>query len=129
SRYYRHDASANPQPYRLVTNDHWMAGTTITSKRYMKLYVYLPIALRPQARDALLISFGVGSTAKALADTASLRRIDVVDISRDILDLSTVVYPGADNPLRDERVHVTIEDGRFFLSTTTRRYDLITSQP
>jgi hypothetical protein len=106
-----------------------MAGTQIDSKRYMKLYVYLPVALRPETRDALLISFGVGSTSKALADTAGLSRIDIIDISRDILDLSNVVYPGADNPLRDERVHVHIEDGRFFLNSTSRRYDLITSEP
>jgi spermidine synthase len=128
-RYYRHDVYGDPHYYRLVTNDHSMAGTTLASKRYMKLYVYLPVALRTEMKTALLISFGVGSTAKALVDTASLREIDVVDISRDILDLSTVVYSGADNPLRDQRVHVTIEDGRFFLSSTTRRYDLITSEP
>ena len=30
----------------------------------MKLYVYLPIALQAEARDALLISYGVGSTAR-----------------------------------------------------------------
>jgi hypothetical protein len=58
-----------------------------------------------------------------------LSRIDIVDISRDVLGLSSVVYPGADNPLRDERVHVHIEDGRFFLNSTPRRYDLITSEP
>ena len=88
-----------------------MSATTVLAGRYMKLYVYLPLALRPDARDALLISFGVGSTAKALTDSADLRRIDVVDISRDILELSSVVYAGADNPLRDDRVRVHVEDG------------------
>jgi spermidine synthase len=128
-RYYRRDVYGAPYYYRLVTNDHSMSGTTVLAQRYMKLYVYLPLALRPDARDALLISFGVGSTAKALTDSANLRHIDIVDISRDILELSSVVYPGTDNPLRDGRVRVHIEDGRFFLNTTTRKYDLITSEP
>jgi hypothetical protein len=95
----------------------------------MKLYVYLPLAFKPDTRDALLISFGVGSTAKALSDSRGLRNIDIVDISEDILETSTIVYPGDDNPLLDERVRVHVEDGRFFLNTTSNRYDLITSEP
>jgi hypothetical protein len=128
-RYYRRDLFGAPLKYRLVTNGYSMSGTGLIAKRYMKLYVYLPIALRSEARDALLISFGVGSTAKALTDSAGLRRIDVVDISREILEMSSVIYADADNPLRDERVEVHVEDGRFFLGTTTRKYDLITSEP
>ncbi len=128
-RYYRRDLFGVPRDYRLVTNGYSMSGTSTIAKRYMKLYVYLPIALHGEARDALLISFGVGSTAKALVDTANLRHIDVVDISREILELSSIIYSEAENPLRDPRVAVHVEDGRFFLATTARKYDLITSEP
>lgn len=128
-RYYRRDLLGVPYQYRLVTNDYSMSVTSLTAKRYMKLYVYLPLALRSDARDALLISFGIGSTAKALTDSAGLRHIDVVDISRDILEMSSIIYPDKENPLRDERVEVHIEDGRFFLGVTPRKYDLITSEP
>ena len=128
-RYYRRDVFGAPQYYRLVTNGYSMSGTTLAGRRYMKLYVYLPVALQADARDALLISFGVGSTAKALTDTASLRHIDVVDISREILEMSSVIYADADNPLHDPRVEVHVEDGRFFLATRSRKYDLITSEP
>ena len=106
-----------------------MSGTTVGAKRYMKLYVYLPLALRADTRNALLISYGVGSTAKALTDSAALQHIDVVDISREILELGSIVCPGEDNPLRDPRVDVHIEDGRFFLGTRSSKYDLITSEP
>jgi len=128
-RYYRRDVFGEPKYYRLVTNGHSMSATTTAAKRYMKLYVYMPLAFKPDTRDALLISFGVGSTAKALTDSRGLRNIDIVDISEDILEMSTVIYPGKDNPLRDERVRVHVEDGRFFLNTTSNRYDLITSEP
>ncbi len=128
-RYYRRDQYGEPLFYRLVTNGYSMSATTINAKRYMKLYAYLPLALKHDARDALLISFGVGSTAKALTDTRSLHHIDVVDISRDVLEMSSIVYPDNDNPLRDQRVRVHVEDGRFFLNTTARQYDLITSEP
>jgi hypothetical protein len=71
----------------------------------------------------------VGSTARALADTAELRTIDVVDISRDILGMSGIPHPGTADPLRDPRVKVHVEDGRYFLQATPRRYDLITAEP
>ena len=128
-RYFRRDVFGEPKYYRLVTNGHSMSATTTAAKRYMKLYVYLPLAIKADTRDALLISFGVGATAKALTDSRGLQNIDIVDISEDILEMSTIVYPGNDNPLRDERVRVHVEDGRFFLNTTSNRYDLITSEP
>ncbi len=116
--------------YRLLTDGFAMSGTSLHGRRYQKLYVYWPVALQPDPKQALVISYGVGSTAKALVDTKSLEHIDVVDISRAILDLSEILYPDpADHPLHDPRVRVHIEDGRFFLQTTERRYDLITGEP
>lgn len=129
NRYYRGDVFGELFFYRLVTNSFSMSTTHTSAKRYMKLYVYMPLAFNPDTRDALLISFGVGSTAKALTDSRGLKKIDIVDISEDILEMSTIVYPGEDNPLRDNRVRVHVEDGRFFLNTTANRYDLITSEP
>lgn len=129
NRYYRGEVFGEPLFYRLVTNSFSMSTTHTSAKRYMKLYVYMPLAFNPDTRDTLLISFGVGSTAKALTDSRSLNKIDVVDISEDILEMSAIVYPDEDNPLRDKRVRVHVEDGRFFLNTTSDRYDLITSEP
>ncbi len=128
-QYLRRDFMGQPLSYRLVTNSFSMAGTDPVALRYMKYYAYWPAALHPGLREALLISFGTGSTAKALTDTSSLRSIVVVDISREILEMATVVYPPGTNPLDDPRVEVRVEDGRFFLQTTDRRFDLITSEP
>jgi spermidine synthase len=114
----------------LLTDSFSMSATTAFARRYMKLFVWWPVALRPEPRSALLISYGVGSTAQALVATASLDRIDVVDLSREILSLSEVIHPDpAENPLRDPRVRVYVEDGRYFLSMAEQRYDLITGEP
>ncbi len=124
------ETGQEPPYQRLVTGSFSMASNQILDRRYMKLFVYWPLALAPESRDALLISYGVGSTAKALTDSASLSRIDVVDISREVTDMSEISFPDpADHPLRDPRVELHIEDGRYFLQTTDRRYDLITSEP
>ena len=114
---------------RLITNGLSMSMSDVASRRYMKAYVYLPMALHPAPRRALLISYGVGSTAKALVDS-ELESVDVVDISRDVLDMASFVFPDpATAPLSSPKVDVHVEDGRYFLQTTANRYDLITSEP
>ena len=128
--YMRKDRFDEPLYHRLLTNGFGMSGDMVSAKRYMKLYVYWPVAVHPDLKRALLISYGVGSTAKALTDTKNLESIDIVDISPEILEMSSIVYPDPDaHPLNDERVRVHIEDGRFFLQTTDLRFDLITGEP
>jgi spermidine synthase len=119
-----------PLSHQLVTNSFSMSGTAFGARRYMKLFFYWPMAVHPDLRQVLLIAYGVGNTAKAMTDAGSLESIDVVDISRDILDLDPIVYPNeSDRPLQDSRVRVHVEDGRYFLQTTDRRFDLITGEP
>jgi spermidine synthase len=128
--YSQYEWMGHPLYHRLITNSHSMSGTTPEAWQYMKQYVYLPAAIHPKLEKACLISYGCGVTGKALTDNKELKQIDIVDISKDILELNSVVYPEpADQPLRDPRVRVFIEDGRFFLLTTDQQYDLITSEP
>jgi predicted membrane-bound spermidine synthase len=128
--YLRSTRWDRPLWYRLVTNGHSMSSNDWRSARYMRLFSYLPLALRPEARSALVISFGLGSTVEALAESPALRSIDVVDVSRDILELGRVVYPAPRRyPIDDPRVRTHVEDGRFFLMATRRTFDVITGEP
>jgi predicted membrane-bound spermidine synthase len=128
--YLRKVLDGEPVFYQLLTNGFSMSATTSVGRRYQRLYVFWPVALRPDPKRALVISCGAGSTAKGLVETRSLEHIDVVDISRAILELSDLVYPDPDeHPLNDPRVHVYIEDGRYFLQATDGRYDIITADP
>jgi predicted membrane-bound spermidine synthase len=127
--YLRRDLLGRPLTWRLATNGVSMSDTGLLGKRYMRLFVHWAIALRPDARKALLISYGVGSTARALTDTPSLERIDVVDVSRDVLEMGRMIFPPGQYPLDDPRVRTHVEDGRFFLLTAAERYDLITGEP
>jgi spermidine synthase len=128
--YLARDLWGESASHRLLTNSHSMSGSHFASARYMRYFVYLPVALHPTPKKALLISYGVGITARALADTSSLERVDVVDISKDILEMGRLVFPRPGTfPLDDPRMRVHVEDGRFFLLTTDQRFDLITAEP
>jgi spermidine synthase len=128
--YVQRELLGQPLSFAMLTNAFSMSATNYGARRYMKLYVYWPMAVHPNLKHALLIGYGVGNTAKAMTDSKSLETIDIVDLSPDILDMNRIVYPDdAEHPLHDPRVRVHVEDGRFLLQTTDRRFDLITGEP
>jgi len=126
----RRDLFGEPYYYRLVTNAYSMSGTHPRSQRYMRLFAYLPLALRPQSENALLLCYGVGVTADAFTHDPRLKHLDIVDTSKEVFDLAGS-YTGFEysNPLRDSRVRTFVQDARFFLQAIPERYDVITGEP
>lgn len=126
----RHDLFGQPYYYRLMTDGFSMSATNPPNQRYMRLFAYLPLTLHPQPQNALLIAFGCGVTADALTHDVDLKQIDIVDISEEAFALADD-YRGAgySNALRDPRVKALVQDGRFFLQASPRRYDIITGEP
>jgi spermidine synthase len=115
---------------RLVTNGFSMSGTAVPGMRYMRAFAYWPLFLHDgPIKRALLVCYGVGMTAQAVEDIPSLESMDVVEISKDVVAMSDVLYAGQKAPLRDARVRLHIEDGRHYLQTAGERFDLITGEP
>ena len=129
--YMRRDVLGEPVVYQLVTNGYSMSlKGDVNCERYMRSYVYWPLAVHPRPRRALMISFGVGTTASALTESPDFESITFVDISKDVLEVSRLGFPSPQrSPLDDPRVRVHVEDGRFFLATTRQRFDVITAEP
>ena len=89
----RRDLAGEPYYYRLVTNNHSMSANGLRDQRYMALFALWPEIVHPAPRKALLICYGIGTTARALARDPRLESIDIVDISQDILRMSRVIFP------------------------------------
>jgi predicted membrane-bound spermidine synthase len=125
-----HRVLGTTRSHQLCTNAYSMSTTAFARRRYMKLFAYWPLAVLPRVHHALVIGYGVGNTVKALTDSSDPESIDVVDVSPDILAMASVVYPDPrERPLADPRVRTHLEDGRYFLQATDRRFDLITGEP
>src|SRR5437016_9712314 len=126
----RRDLFGEPYYYRLVSNAFSMSATNPYGQRYMRLFAYLPLAFRPESEDVLLICYGCGVTADAFLRSSHVKRIDVVDISKEVFALADF-YSSTNysNPLRDPRLHPVVQDGRFFLQATPRQYDVISGEP
>lgn len=129
-QYYEAEKFGQPVAHRLVTNSFSMSGTNFAAVRYMQMFVYLPYIFNQDIKNVLQISYGVGNTAEAVIALDSVEHYDIVDPSKSILKNSKIIHDFSGRyPLQDPRTHVHVEDGRFFLQTTDREYDLITGEP
>ncbi len=124
----RRDRFGEAEAWTLLTDSYSMTGIDRWAIRYMQMFAWLPFAMHPEPRSALLISYGAGTTAQALLSDPGLRSLTVVDVSPEILDASPVVH-GALDPLKDPRVRLVLEDGRHYLRTHRESFDVITAEP
>lgn len=90
---------------------------------------HLPMLLHPNATNALVIGLGGGVTAGAVAAYPSIRNLDVVEISPEVVQAAGFFEAHNRQVLRDPRLHLTIEDAKSFLLLTDRRYQVIISEP
>jgi len=88
----------------------------------------VPLLLRPGAREALVIGFGSGVTAGS-ALLHPLERLDVVEISPEVIEAEPF-FRGVNNaPLSDPRLKLHIEDAVAMLRMSPNRYDVVISEP
>ncbi len=114
----------------LVTNGHPMSSTELFSQRYMRAMAHIPLLAHEHPRRVLVLCYGVGNTVHAAALHPTVERIEVVDLSRHILEHSHYFEAFNGGVLRDPRVAVYINDGRHHLRMQTAgAYDLITLEP
>lgn len=79
-------------------------------------------ASRPAFEDVLIIGAGSGNDVSRALQWGA-KHIDAVEIDPAIYRLGKAYHP--DNPYSDERVQIHLDDGRNFLRSTDRKYDLI----
>jgi predicted membrane-bound spermidine synthase len=114
----------------LLTNGHSMSGTAPRLQRYMRAFVHIPLLQARSPQSVLVICFGVGNTLQAASLHPTVQRLEVVDLSEQILEHAGFFAGSNRNILADERVAVFINDGRLHLHMAPpSSYDLITLEP
>jgi hypothetical protein len=107
-----------------------MSSTELFSQRYMRAMAHIPLLSLDGPERVLVLCFGVGNTAHAATLHPSVRRVDVVDLSRHILQHSGYFTDFNHDVLHNQQVSVYINDGRDHLRIERPgTYDLITLEP
>jgi hypothetical protein len=113
----------------LYFDGHSMSSTNRICLQYMRSMAHVPLLAHPEPRRALLICFGVGNTAAAIAEHDSIEQIDIVDLNDRVFATATEFRHVNGDVLSDPRINLYQDDGRQFLRAGDEQYDLITSEP
>jgi spermidine synthase len=131
--YYRDGASATVSVRRITgTTTLAVDGKVDASNRNdminQKLAAHLPLLLHDQPRDVAIVGLGSGVTAGA-ALRHPVTRVDVLEISPEVVEASAFFAEENHQALNDPRLHLIVGDGRSHLLLSKRKYDVIVSEP
>jgi spermidine synthase len=93
-----------------------------------KLVAHLPLLLHDNPRDVAIVGLGSGVTVGA-ALSHPIARVDVVELSPQVVEASHFFDEENRHALRDPRTHLIVGDGRSHLLLSKRQYDVIISEP
>ncbi len=89
----------------------------------------IPAVLHDGVKSAFVLGLGTGMTAGWLATVPGVERVDVAELEPAILEVARAASLANQNVLDRPNVHVFLGDGREFLLTHDRKYDLLVSEP
>ncbi len=122
-----HRTKRNPQELFLKIGGKADASTGIDMGTQI-LLAQVPLLLRPESRDVLVIGLGSGVTVGSVV-RHPVERVDVAEVDPAVAEAARYFAVANSHALDDPRVHVHVADGRNFLLATPRDYDLIISEP
>ena len=94
--------------------------------RAHRLISQLPLMLHPDPRRLLLLGLGSGMTSGAALRWGSLESVDCAELSPDVAQASGYFDRWNHGVTGSPRFKLNFEDGRNFMLTSTRTYDVIT---
>lgn len=131
--YYRDGATSTVSVKRLAGSlslaiDGKVDASTAGDMLTQKLLAHLPMLLHGDAREICIIGLGSGVTL-ASALTHPVTAVDVLEISPEVVEASRLFTQRTRSPIDDPRARLIVADGRTHLALSTRKYDVIVSEP
>jgi spermidine synthase len=94
--------------------------------RAHRLIAQLPLLLHPEPRRLLLLGLGSGMTSGAALQFENLESIECAELAREVAQANGYFARWNHGVANSPRFKLTFEDGRNFMLTSTRSYDVIT---
>jgi spermidine synthase len=110
-------------------NNSSVIGSTYDAIKAVKMVGHIPFFAGLQCKDALIIGFGIGVTASAIASHPEVRSLDCVELVAGLKNAANFYSDLNSNIEKDARVKIFSGDGRHYLQSTSKKYDLISSDP
>jgi spermidine synthase len=95
----------------------------------MTMLASMPLAHRPDARDVAVIGYGTGMSTTVLLGSPRVQRVDTIEIEPDMPRGAQAFRFFTEPAYSDPRSRVIIDDAKSYFARSTRRYDVILSEP
>ena len=131
--YYREGLTATVSVHRphkdyLYLKTNGKTDGSLGDSLTMLLTGYIPMFLKPDAKDVAIIGLGTGMTVKAVG-TFPVQSIRVLEIEPAMTEAAAFFEKKIGGILKDPRVKIIPSDGRNYMLATPQFYDLIISEP
>lgn len=129
--YYKEGASATVRVFKinegkkLDIDGYTVAGTTYSAIEVQKSLAHFPLLLHMNPKRVLIIGFGAGGTSWSVSQH-DVEETDCVELIPEVIE-AAAHFPSVNHGiLKDPEFNLVIEDGRNYLLTTNKTYDVIT---
>ena len=112
-----------------LTNGRIEASTNPREQQNQLMLGYLPMLLDRDPKQVLVVGLGSGMTAGATSVVPGVERVTIAEIEPKVLGVARTFAAYNHHVLDNPKVRVVINDGRNYLMTTDRRFDVITADP
>lgn len=113
----------------ILVNGRTEASDFLPDLQVEYLLGHVPMLLHPDPKSALVIGLGAGVTLGAVTAHEATESITLVEIEPVVQGGTRKFSDLNDAALDDPRLEIVLQDGRNYLKTTPRRFDVITSDP
>jgi len=113
----------------LIIGGNVEADNGYRQRRHFVLKGHLPLLFQEEPRSVLVVGLGMGITLQATANHPGLERIEVVELSPDILAAQAYLGEVNGRVVENPLVTVRIGDGRLFMKMTQDHFDMVTADP
>jgi spermidine synthase len=110
---------------RVLVIDGYIMCTEKDEFIYHEMIAHVPMAVRPDTRNILVIGAGDGGTVRELTRYAGVERIDMVEIDEMVVSVCREYLQQTACRLDDGRVRIFYQDGVEFVRRKENEYDLI----
>ncbi|MDR2664868.1 MAG: polyamine aminopropyltransferase [Oscillospiraceae bacterium] len=125
SDYQRIDVFESDEFGRVLTLDGYLMLTERDEFIYHEMITHVPMAVRPDIRDVLVIGAGDGGAVRELVRYGGIRRVDVAEIDPAVVEVCREYLPSVSCGFDDSRVALHYQDGLRFVRGRESEYDLI----
>jgi len=125
SEFQRIDVFESPDFGRFLTLDGLMMLTEKDEFIYHEMITHVPMAVHPDPKDILVIGGGDGGVVRELSKYECVKRIELVEIDKTVVEVSQKYLPHTACCFDDPRLTVHYQDGLKFIRKFENEYDII----